>query len=182
MRNLCMLFLGLMLYLLAGCSSVTTNYDYDPGVDFSKFKTFAIDNPKIPGDGLSRNPLLRKRVDEAIQNSLEQKGYKMVDKSEDADMVVVAHGRSQEKTQITDWGTYGWYRPWWGPYGGRVDVSTYKEGTLVIDIVDMSDKELAWRGLATGIVEEGQTDPQKIQQKVNTIVAKIMKDFPPPGK
>ena len=40
MRNLNMLFLGLMLYLLAGCSSVTTNYDYDPGVDFSKFKTF----------------------------------------------------------------------------------------------------------------------------------------------
>ncbi|MEJ2051751.1 MAG: DUF4136 domain-containing protein, partial [Calditrichota bacterium] len=79
MRNFSMLFLGLMLYLLASCSSVTTNYDYDPGVDFSKFKTFIVENTKIPGDGLSRNPLLQKRVDEAIQNSLEQKGYKMVD-------------------------------------------------------------------------------------------------------
>ena len=85
-------------------------------------------------------------------------------------MVVVVHGHSQDKTQITEWGICGWYRPWWGPYGGRVEVSTCKEGTLVIDIVDMSDKELACRGLATGIVNEGQTDPQKIQEKVNRIV------------
>ncbi|MEJ2049544.1 MAG: hypothetical protein P8Y60_06840 [Calditrichota bacterium] len=30
---------------------------------------------------------MQKRVDEAIQNSLEQKGYKMVDKPEEAHMV-----------------------------------------------------------------------------------------------
>jgi hypothetical protein len=125
---------------------------------------------------------LQKRIDEAIQNSLEQKGYKMVDKPEEADMVVVVHGHSQKKTQITDWGTYGRYRPWWGSYGGRVEESTCKEGTRVVDIVDMSDKELACCGLATGIVNEGQTDPQKIQEKVNMIVNQILTDFLPPGK
>jgi hypothetical protein len=61
-------------------------------------------------------------------------------------------------------------------------VSTYKEGTLVIDIVDISDKEPVWCGLAPGILHEGQTDPQKIQEKVNMIVNKILTGFSsPPG-
>jgi hypothetical protein len=91
-------------------------------------------------------------VDEAIKNALETKGYKYVDHPDEASMVVVAHGCTKEKVQLTDWGSYGWYRPWWGPYGGQVEVSNYIEGTLVIDVVDMPDKELAWHGLATGIV------------------------------
>jgi hypothetical protein len=180
MKKFSVLFLGVLLFMLVGCSSVTTNYDYDPGVDFSKFKTFTIRDSKVPGNVLERNQLLQKRVDEAIKNALEAKGYKYVDSPDEASMVVVAHGRTKEKVQVTDWGSYGWYRPWWGPYGGQVDVSNYTEGTLVIDIVDMSDKELAWRGLATGIVGNPESNPEKQQAKVESIVTKILNDFPPP--
>jgi hypothetical protein len=119
-------------------------------------------------------------VDEAIKNALETKGYKYVDHPDEASMVVVAHGCTKEKVQLTDWGSYGWYRPWWGPYGGQVEASNYNEGTLVIDVVDMPDKELAWHGLATGIVGHPESNPEKQQAKVNTVVTKILNDFSPP--
>lgn len=95
--------------------------------------------------------------------------------------MVVAHAGVKEKTQVTDWGSYGWYNPWWGPYGGRVDVSQYQEGTLVIDIVDFQDKEMVWRGLGTAVLE-GNSNPEKIQAKVDQYVSQILAKFPPAGK
>ena len=57
-------------------------------------------------------------------------------------------------------------------------MSYYTEGTLVIDLVDMDEKELAWRGIATGTVQENP-DPQKSQQRLDSIVAQILANFPP---
>lgn len=95
--------------------------------------------------------------------------------------MVVAHGGVREKTRVTDWGGYGWYNPWWGPYGGRVDVSHYSEGTLVIDIVDFQEKDMVWRGLGTAVLK-GNSNPEKIQAKVDQHVTQILAKFPPAGK
>ena len=65
--------------------------------------------------------------------------------------------------QVTDWGGYYWYDPWWGPYGGTTHVSYYEESTLVLDIVHWEKKELAWRGLATGTVREDNRGGKQAQ-------------------
>ena len=57
-------------------------------------------------------------------------------------------------------------------------MSYYEEATLVIDIVAWEKKELAWRGLATGTVEE-QKNPEKAQKRMDMIVAKIFANYPP---
>ena len=173
-RFVLIVFLAIMS---ASCSSVSVKYDYDQSKDFSRYKTYRWVDVNLPADALAKNPLIKNRVIEAVNKGLKEKGYTLTE-GETADMAVVVHAGSKEKMQVTDWGTYGWYNPWWGPYGGQVDVSYYTEGTLVIDLVDMAEKELVWRGIATGTVQENP-DPQKSQQRLDSIVAQILANFPP---
>ena len=175
------LAVGLLLMMLAACASVSVKTDFDAAVDFSKLKSYAWDNHQpSPDDALAKNPLVRKRVKQAIDRSLEAKGFDLTTQAE-ADFVVVTHAGVKERMQITNWGRYGWYDPWWGPYGGSVDVSYYQYGTLVIDIVDQRKKELIWRGLGTGIVRETET-PEQSQEIIDETVDKILADFPPVAK
>jgi len=52
------------------------------------------------------------------------------------------------------------------------------EGTLVIDIVDKAKKELIWRGLGTGVVQN-YSDHEKLQASIDEYVRKILNNFPP---
>ena len=53
----------LLLFILSGCSSVTVNYDYDPGADFSTIHTYGWGKSASVDDELTANPLLKKRID-----------------------------------------------------------------------------------------------------------------------
>ncbi len=174
------LIIGSLIGLMLGCSSMTVISDWDHATDFSKFKTFKFYNGEpIPGDELVKHPLILKRVQQTVGRILESKGFVRTD-SDKPDMLVFVHAGIKEKLSVTDWGGYGWYDPWWGPTGGyrRMDVHQYEEGTLIIDIVDVKRKELVWRGMATDVVK-GYTDPQKVQRNLDSIVERILKEFPP---
>jgi hypothetical protein len=158
MKIISSVILFALALLILGCSSVTVKTDYDREYDFSEFKTYrwASAQEINPDDELARNPLVQKRVMEAVDRTLAAKGMQKVE-SEDVDVVVLAHAGSKEKMQVTQTGGgyyRGWYDPWWGSYGGQTHVSYYEEATLVVDIVSWESKELAWRGMATGTVKE----------------------------
>ncbi len=172
---------SLLLFACMSCSSVTTNYDFDPSVNFTEVKTFSIyQGESIPGDVLAAHPLVKKRVEDAIVRGLKEKGLTHIDNDE-TDVVIVVHAGTQDKIQVTDYGHYGWYDPWWGPYGGHVDVSHYTEGTLVIDIVEYKTKELVWRGLGTKVVHD-YSNPEKMQREIDKYVFEILRNYPPPGR
>lgn len=162
--------------LLLGCSSVQVTTDYNPQQDFTQFKSFKLYEGKpIPNDALTKNPLVKKRVESALSKVLTGKGFTEVDK--DPDFIVLAHAGVKEKMRVDTYG-YGWYDPWWGPYGGYTSVSYYEEGSLVIDIVDTDKKELAWRGIGTRTIKTF-SDPEEMQQVIDETVTKILADFPP---
>jgi hypothetical protein len=165
------------LFILAGCSSISVTDDYDPGVDFSKYKTFAIYKGAIEGSELESYPLVKKRVLEAISNEMVKKGLTQTDTS-DADLLIYAQGGTTEKMNVTNYG-YG-YGSWWGPYpyGRNIDVSYYTQASLIIDLVDNAKNELVWRGIGTGVVQGGGT-PEERQQRVDEAVAKILSYYPP---
>jgi hypothetical protein len=175
----------LFAFLISGCSPVTVNYDYDPAVDFSTVKTYSWGQPNTTDDELARNPLLQKRIAASVDRYLQARGFSLVDPGQ-ADVLIVMQAMIKEKMQVTDWGgprgyyRDPWYDPWWGgsAYGGRVDVSYYNEGTLVIDIVDSRKKELIWRGLGSSIVQSYK-DPEKQQAAIDKYVQEILDHFPP---
>jgi hypothetical protein len=170
-----------LIGILISCSSISVNYDYDPGTDFSKYKTYRIYQKQIKGDALSRNQMVRKRVFISIEKVMGTKGYTKSE-SEEVDFVVVTHAGIKDRMQVTHWDGYGWYRPGWGTYGGYTDVSYYKEGNLVVNILDTEKKELAWRGVATGTISQPQQDADKQQKKLDDVLATVLKNFPPPKK
>ena len=174
-----LLICGIALFVMS-CATVSVSFDYDRSVDFTEFKTYKWVTKNLPGDALNQNPFLKKAIISAVNDQLQAKGYIMKE-SGDTDFAVAIHGQIQQKTQVTNYNDFGWYNPWWGPYGGNIDVSTYDEGTLVIDIIDIKEKELAWRGLATSIVT-GYKNDEKGQKMVQENVAKVMVNFPPPAR
>ncbi len=172
--------IGILGLILLSCSSLNVISDWDRATDFSKFKTFSFyEGPPIPGDELAKHPLIKKRVEQTVARIMEGKGLTRTE-PEKADLLIFVHAGIKEKINVTDWGGYGWYDPWWGRrgYGGRVDVHQYEEGTLIIDFADVSKKDVVWRGMATDVVK-GYSDPQKIQKNLDAIVEKVLAEFPP---
>ncbi len=105
----------LIVLLLASCSTISVNTDYDPKADFSGLKTFAIGSATNKDDLLLQNPLILHRVNQSIKTTMEAKGYSYI--TDNPDMLIYPHARTKEKISVTDWG--GGYGGWWGtvPYG-----------------------------------------------------------------
>ena len=64
-------------------------------------------------------------------------------------------------------------------YGGSTYVSYYEEGSLVIDIVDWQEKELSFRGVATGTLSKSEKTPEESQADIDELVINILSKFPP---
>jgi hypothetical protein len=56
-----------------------------------------------------------------------------------------------------------------------IDVHTYTEGTLIVDLIDAKEEQLVWRGSGTGVVG----NQEKIKEKAGEAIQKILADFPP---
>ena len=173
LRNI---FLALFLITMVSCSSITVKHDYDPGIEFSSYKTYNIFKKNIKGDALSENRQVKKRVLIALEKVLIQKGYTKSSRDE-ADFIVIPQAGIKDRVEVTSWGGYSWYRPGWGVYGYH-DVSYYEEGNLIINIVDRKNKELAWRGVATGTIEEYPTREER-EEYLLEVIEKVLSSFPP---
>jgi Domain of unknown function (DUF4136) len=171
------LVVSIFISFLAGCSSVSVTNDYDPAADFSAYSTFNIYDGVIKDSELENVPLAKKRVLEAINNEMQKKGFTITDSS-NASLIILAHGGTAEKMNVTDYG-YG-YGGWWGPspYGRDIDVSYYTQASLIIDFVNNTKKELVWRGIGSAALQDRGT-PEERQQFIDEAVAQILDQYPP---
>jgi hypothetical protein len=187
MRLFQIFFLSVITLSLIGCSSIKYSTDFDPTQDFSKYKTyrFANANEVDPEDLLAQYPLIKKRVMTAIEEDFASKGFELAQGAE-PDFVVLLAAGSKERMQVTQTGGYG-YGGWYGGYrgyggygyGGSTHVSYYEEGTLIIDIVDWQEKELSFRGTATGTLSKSEKTPEESQADIDELISNILSKFPP---
>ena len=173
--SLCALLLALHA---AGCSSLTVNSDWDRDAPFETFQTFQWKPVRAGAEGGAMTELIQKRVERSAVMYLGDAGLK--EATTDPDLLVVAHLGVADKVNVTDWG-YSYSRDYWG-YGGRnIDVYTYQEGTLIIDLIEAESTELVWRGWATKVVD-GKSSPEQVDQEVDRVVAAILSRYPPPPR
>jgi len=158
--------------LLAGCSSIETNVDYDRAANFSSYKTFAFKDVHTPD-----NPISMRRVQAAIATTLASRGLAKADGT--PDLWVVLHTRTRRQTQVTSYSSgWGWGWRWRGPYWNTARVEQIPIGTLMVDLIDTKAKELVWRGSASRIVEADETAKDR-DEKVQEAVNKLFDGFPP---
>jgi hypothetical protein len=78
------------------------------------------------------------------------------------------------------WGGWGgWYRPYYYAYGApfayyggaNVGQEHYKEGTLIIDLIDRRSKQVVWRGYGVGEVHR---NPEKNLDDLPKVVSGVL--------
>lgn len=172
-----------LLFCCAQGLAQDVRYNYAPGTDFSKYKTYKwvqVPDIKYP------DQILDGQIKAAIDSQLSMKG---LTKTEDdsADLYVAYQfAISQE----TEWNAYstssGMGMGRWGGLGMGMGTttatsSTIRIGTLVLDFYDVAAKTQVWRGDATKTLNPSK-DPQKNQKKLEKAMAKLLKNYPPKAK
>ena len=166
-------FLSFFFMLLASCSAVVVNSDYDKKVDFSQYKTFAFYKNGI--DKVEISDLDKKRILHSIEETLIDKGLIV---SETPDILINIFTKEREQVDVNQfnmgWG-YGWgWDPWM--MGRNTSVNRYPVGTLFIDLIDAKKKELVWQGEGEGNLTK---DTNKKDENIKEFVTKILAQYPP---
>ncbi len=181
----CVFFL---LLFVVGCSTIRVSTDFNPTYDFTKLRTYAwLDNDKaVSSDARVNNDLIVDRVRRAVENSLAAKGYTKIDAAS-ADFVVSWFGAIDTKLQVDSidhfYSPYGYGAlvrdPYWnGTRGVRTTTTReYEVGTLIVDILDPSERKLIWRGSGTDRIGSNNS-PEKVTKGINEAIAAIMASFP----
>ena len=187
--------LGLAL-LLSACETMQVSHDYNPAVDFAKFRTWAWKDPAVqyqPNNPMLRSDLTEQRIVQAISGQLDQRGLRPAAAGSKPDLqvqawLIVANRQEQVVTNYGyggpwggPWGGY-WGGPWEGYWGAPMYNETrnvvYQVGTLQIDLIDAKDGKLVWRGSAEKVIDSSPT-PSERSAAINEAVTKILSTYPP---
>lgn len=172
---------GAIMLLAATGAAQKVRYNYMPGTDFSRFKTYKW--VQVEG-GQYPNQLLDDQIKRAIDGQLAQKGLRRTDEGV-PDLYVVYQAAVTQEKQWNAYSTGGDMWGWggWGGWGGMSTTtatsSTINIGTLNLDLYDVTTKKQVWRGEATKTLGNPKT-PEKIQRNLDKAMAKLLKNYPPP--
>jgi hypothetical protein len=181
MRSLKLILPVILMLIITACSSIRVSTDYDRRADFRQYRTF---NFARGVDRINLSELNRNRLKDDIADQMEARGYRL-DKSPDLLINVFIKGRTKTTATATNFGgpwgpwggPWGYYHGWgWGgPSSTYIDVNKYVEGTMFVDIIDVSQKRMIWEGIAEGLINpRTQTTPRDLEK----VVDKVFKDFP----
>ena len=172
--------LGLLLCIpvLSGFGTgYKVDYDYDRSADFQAFKTF--DWMPVPDKEMT-SELLLASIKVATEFELEAKG--LMKSSTAPDFLIVAHTNVQNEVAVAKWGyAYGPRSNYLGTYWGTgaAPAYSYEEGTLILDFVNPTTKQMIWRGSAKADVDYVDS-PDKGWTIIKKAVKAMLGNFPPP--
>ena len=168
--------LCILLMLVFSVSAQKVNVDWDKGVNFQGYKTYAWGN-NTP----AKNPIMNQRIVDGIEAHLAARGMQKVNFKDNPDLIVRYHAATDTQTQINTIDT-GMYGPGWR-WGGMGSSTTYVDkipvGNLIVDIGDVKDKKYIWRATASGTISD---KPEKNEKAISKALDKMFEKFPPPLK
>jgi hypothetical protein len=174
----------LILVLAAGCSSIKVSYDYDKAADFTKYKSYKIAD-EVKQSGIPQLDL--DRIIRAVDGEMAKRGFT---KSDNPDAIVDFQIKLQQQQTATatnyggGYGGYGGYR--YGYSAGfsqtNIDINTYIEGTLFVNLIDKEMQKIVWQGRGTKTLDE-HASAEKKEANINKAISYIFQKYPvPPAK
>jgi Domain of unknown function (DUF4136) len=161
------------LMMAAGSARAqNVSYDYDMDANFQGYRTYAW----VPGHNLE-DAFNHKRIVAAVDSQLSLKGLRRVETSDKPDVLVAYHASFTRNLRVTGFSSgWGGYR-----FANRTATARAEEiliGTLVVDLMQASEKTIIWRGT---IIKEvtPQAGPEKREKNINKAVEKLFKAYPP---
>ena len=182
-------------FIVLSALSACTSYDYYTAAinktDLSNYHTFAWMPPSNTGSNSINNDVADAKIKDATTMALVAKGLRLSQCHPD---LVVTYtlkvGRGARTNYYTPyyggfypgWG-FGWgwgYRPYYYAFGAPfpyyggltyAEKEHYKEGTLIIDLIDTRTRRIVWRGFGVGEVHH---NPQKNIDDIPKVVTGII--------
>jgi hypothetical protein len=161
---LCALAVCLISTIAAG-QQVTVTYNHS--LSFGQYQTYAWGGNNA---NQIKNSILAQTAQQDINTALQGKGLKMVQESQNPDLIVIASGGMKEQTSYSAWGMRGI-----GGGMGGITPEQNVEGTLIVDLYDAKGQTLLWRGIAQNSLN---SNGEKNQQMVGRAVVKMFKQWP----
>ncbi len=158
-----------ILLIVTGCGA-TIRSTTATNADLAKYKTFSFYTPAY------KQGQPETIVDQTIKSSLAQnlsaKG--LTEATANPDFLIAFHVKQQQKL---DANTVGYGFGGWG-WGGPGFVTTYTQGTVIVDFIDAQSKQVFWRGTATDVVNHPESPNTA---KLDKVVGQIVNRYPGAG-
>jgi hypothetical protein len=185
-------------------SGITVRTAAEPGATLTALHTFYVLTPPArsanaaplaANDPMLENSITNNALRADLAQALQSRGYALAPR-QSADFDVAYYAGTREKFDTTYWGpTFdpGWRYHYWGrrswawPYSGLgyvggpypgaagMNVTTYTEGQVIVDVVDPRSQQLLWRGQGA---EPVSTDPAQYARDLQNVVGAIIAKFP----
>lgn len=177
-----LLFFAFALLLVVRTSAKTV-VDFDPNLDFSKFKTFAY----LGGvEHLAMRPLnpnqIHDEIHEMVARELGKRGLKEVQPNQNPDLVVrywVSTVAGANYAPSGDWNGFALYLgDYWAYTLDLMNAQDVEGGSLLIDLIDAKRKDLAWRVY----LDQKVVNPNNVWTKVDEEITKAFNSYPPTEK
>jgi hypothetical protein len=169
MKSKMLILAGLLCFTSTVASAQTVYVNSSPNANFGSYHTYAWGQSPNPNQVASS--FLAQEAQNQINTQLQSKGLKMVQETENPDLIVIISGGMKVQTSYNAWGMRG--------IGGGMGGITPEQnviGTLIVDIYEVKAKDLVWRGMAQDTLNESKS--QKNMQMVDKAVAKMFKKYP----
>jgi len=175
-----------LITVVVGCASTQkarVNFDRNSDISTSHYKTFAwLNETKVLAEPVDVNPVMKVRIDNAIESAFVAKGYQLIDDAEQADFTISYTMGSRDKVKVDSLPTtyrtgFVWGHRYYGGIGvsNETHVRNYTEGKLAIDVYDVKSRQPVWHGWAVKRIKTADQDnPSKaIKSVVEQVVAQF---------
>ena len=159
--------LALCLILVAPVWAQQVSVNYNHGVNFSQFHTYAWGTENT---NRIQNSILAQVAQQDINNAMQSKGLQMVQENQNPDLILTANGGMREQTSYNAWGMRGIG----GGFGG-ISPQQNVDASMIVSLYNPKTQELVWRGIAENTLNN---NGNKNQEMVNKAVQKMFKQWP----
>jgi hypothetical protein len=184
---------ALVVYLYSGCSSYQYYAIESSNAKFGKYRTFAW-LPSVDTAKKGRySDIADERITNEVTGQLGKRGFVL--KANHPDLLVRYSIAVNDKVKLYNNPVYIYngqlfynsavqyhngrriYYTYHAPYpvyvGSEIDQVPYKEGTLIIDLIDQHTSRVIWRGYGRGEVDNPEKAINDIPEVVNGILKKL---------
>jgi hypothetical protein len=184
----------MMTYMVSGCSSYQYYAIQSNNANFGKYRTFAWLPPADTVKNTRYSDIADQRITNEVTGQLQKRG--LVLKANHPDLLVRYSIAVNDKVRLYNNPVYIYNGQWFhhtavqyhngrhiyytyrAPYpvyvGSEIDQVPYKEGNLIIDIIDQRTSRVIWRGYGRGEVD----NPEKAINDIPEVVSGILKKLP----
>jgi hypothetical protein len=165
-------------------SAPAIRVDGDPSANLRVYKTFGFFD-QVSTDKVGYSTIVSTRLKEATRRELEKRGYQYSQTQPELLTNFNVNIKDKQDVRSTPgmgMGYYGYRAGMYGVWGGYpqdVETVNYQEGTLTIDLVDASKKQLVWQGIAQGRIHKDAVENPG--PAIDKVVADIFAKYPVPA-